>query len=127
MLAIGELSAKEAADMARKQLGNIIMGYGDKAMAEAGIMAASLNPLAVPMAAAGVAAYAIGSTLSADKKSSGTTPSTEKPADASTGTTNYAFNLRVDSAFADGESIARKFAQMQEAARQRGLLTAGAY
>jgi hypothetical protein len=127
MLAIGELSAKEAADMARQQLGNIIMGYGDKAMAEAGIMAASLNPLAVPMAAAGVAAYAIGSTLSADKKSSGTTPSTEKPADASTGTTNYAFNLRVDSAFADGESIARKFAQMQEAARQRGLLTAGAY
>ena len=126
-LAIGKLSAKEAADMARKQLGNIIMGLGDKAMAEAGLMAASLNPLAIPMAAAGVAAYAIGGTLNADKKGAGTTPSTEKANDASSAASNYSFNLRVDSVFADGESVARQFAMMQESARQRGLLNQGAF
>lgn len=126
-LAIGKLSAKEAADMARKQLGNIIMGLGDKAMAEAGLMAASLNPLAIPMAAAGVAAYAIGGTLNADKKGAGTTPSTATANDASSAVSNYSFNLRVDSVFADGESVARQFAMMQESARQRGLLNQGAF
>ena len=125
-LAIGKLSAKEAADMARKQLGNIIMGLGDKAMAEAGLMAAALNPLAVPMAAAGVAAYAIGGSLAADKKGAGSTPSTEKAESAAPPTTNYAYNLRIDSVFADGESVARQFAMMQESARQRGLLMQGA-
>lgn len=124
---IGKLSAKEAAEMARKQLGNVIMGLGDKAMAEAGIMAAALNPLAVPMAAAGVAAYAIGGALSADKKAAGSTPATEKAESAAPAQTNYAFNLRVDSVFADGESVARQFAMMQESARQRGLLQQGAY
>lgn len=126
--AIGQLSAKKAADMARQQLGNVIMGLGDKAMAEAGIMAAALNPLAIPMAAAGVAAYAIGGTLSADKKAAGSTPSTEAAeAPSQPAQNNYAFNLRVDSVFADGESVARQFAMMQESARQRGLLTQGAY
>lgn len=124
--AIGQLSAKQAAEMARKQLGNVIMGLGDKAMAEAGIMAAALNPLAVPMAAAGVAAYAIGGALSADKKPTGSTPSTEKAESAAPPTTNYAYNLRIDSVFADGESVARQFAMMQESARQRGLLMQGA-
>ena len=124
---IGKLSAKEAAEMARKQLGNVIMGLGDKAMAEAGIMAAGLNPLAVPMAAAGVAAYAIGGALSADKKAAGSTPATEKAESAAPASNNYAFNLRVDSVFADGESVARQFAMMQESARQRGLLQQGAY
>ena len=126
-LVLGKLSAKEAADMARKQLGNVIMGLGDKAMAEAGLMAASLNPLAVPMAAAGVAAYAIGGSLSADKKGAGSTPATEKAEAAAPSSNNYAFNLRVDSVFADGESVARQFAMMQESARQRGLLQQGAY
>jgi hypothetical protein len=125
-LIIGKMSAKEAADMARKQLGNVIMGLGDKAMAEAGLMAASLNPMAIPMAAAGVAAYAIGGALSADKKGAGTTPATEKAeASAPAATNNYAFNMRVDSVFADGESVARQFAMMQESARQRGLLMQG--
>jgi len=126
-LVLGKLSAKEAADMARQQLGNVIMGLGDKAMAEAGIMAAGLNPLAIPMAAAGVAAYAIGGALSADKKAAGSTPATEKAEAAAPSSNNYAFNLRVDSVFADGESVARQFAMMQESARQRGLLQQGAY
>jgi hypothetical protein len=127
-LAIGKLSAKAAADMARSQLGNVIIGQGDKAMAEAGIMAAALNPLAIPMAAAGLAAYAIGNAMMPTAKpNAGSTPATEKPADSGQASTNnYAFNMRVDSVFADGESVARQFAMMQESARARGLLMQGA-
>jgi hypothetical protein len=127
-LAIGKLSAKAAADMARSQLGNVIIGQGDKAMAEAGIMAAALNPLAIPMAAAGLAAYAIGNAMMPTvKPTAGSTPATEKPADGGqAASNNYSFNMRVDSVFADGESVARQFAMMQESARARGLLMQGA-
>jgi hypothetical protein len=127
-IALGKLSAKAAADMARSQLGNVIIGLGDKAMAEAGILAAGLNPMAVPMAAAGVAAYAIGNAMMPTAKpSAGETPATEKAeASAPAATNNYAFNMRVDSVFADGESVARQFAMMQESARARGLLMQGA-
>jgi len=127
-LAIGKLSAKAAADMARTQLANVIIGQGDKAMAEAGIMAAALNPLAVPMAAAGLAAYAIGNAMMPTAKpAAGATAATEKPAEGGqAATNNYAFNMRVDSVFADGESVARQFAMMQESARARGLLMQGA-
>ena len=127
-LAIGKLSAKAASDMARSALGNMIIGQGDKAMAEAGIMAASLNPLAIPMAAAGLAAYAIGNAMMPTAKpNAGSTPATEKPTDGGqAASNNYSFNMRVDSVFADGESVARQFAQMQESARARGLLMQGA-
>jgi hypothetical protein len=126
-IALGKLSAKAAADMARSQLGNVIIGLGDKAMAEAGILAAGLNPMAIPMAAAGVTAYAIGNAMMPTAKPTGTTPATEKAeASAPAATNNYAFNMRVDSVFADGESVARQFAMMQESARQRGLLMQGA-
>ena len=126
-IALGKLSAKAAADMARSQLGNVIIGLGDKAMAEAGILAAGLNPMAIPMAAAGAAAYAIGNAMMPTQKPTGSTPATEKAeASAPAATNNYAFNMRVDSVFADGESVARQFAMMQESARQRGLLMQGA-
>ena len=126
-LAIGKLSAKAASDMARSQLGNIIIGQGDKAMAEAGIMAAALNPLAIPMAAAGLAAYAIGNAMMPTAKpSAGSTPATEKPDSSQGQSNNYSFNMRVDSVCADGESVARQFAMMQESARARGLLMQGA-
>ena len=127
-LAIGKLSAKAAADMARSQLGNVIIGQGDEAMAKAGIMAAELNPLAIPMAAAGLAAYAIGNAMMPTvKQTAGSTPATEKPTDGGqAASNNYSFNMRVDSVFADGESVARQFAMMQESARARGLLMQGA-
>lgn len=51
-LVIGRLSAKAASDMARTALANIIIGEGDKALIQSGIMAAELNPLAIPMFAA---------------------------------------------------------------------------
>ena len=127
-LALGKLSVKAASDMARSALGNISIGEGDKAMVKAGIYAAELNPLAIPMAAAGLAAYAIGnSMMPTAKPSAGSTPATEKADSAQGASNNYSFNMRVDSVFADGESVARQFAQMQESARQRGLLSQGAY
>jgi hypothetical protein len=61
------------------------------------------------------------------KPNAGSTPATEKPVDDKHSTGNsYAFNMRVDSVFADGESMARQFAMMQESARARGLLMQGA-
>ena len=126
-IALGKLSAKAASDMARSQLGNVIIGLGDKAMAEAGIMAAALNPLAIPMAAAGLAAYAVGNAMMPTAKpAAGSTPATEKAESSQGQSNNYSFNMRVDSVFADGESVARQFAMMQESARARGLLSQGA-
>jgi hypothetical protein len=126
-LAAGKLTAKSASDFARTQIANVIMGLGDQAMVKAGVYAADFNPMALAMTAAGVAAYAIGNAMSPTVKPSGTTPATEKFNDGGQpASNNYSFNMRVDSVFADGESVARQFARMQESARQRGLLSQGA-
>jgi hypothetical protein len=127
-LLAGKLTAKSASDYARTQIANVIMGIGDQAMVKAGVYAAEFNPLAIPMAAAGTAAYVIGNAMMPTKKANaGETPATEKADDGEKASNNYAFNLRVDSVFADGESVARQFAMMQESARARGLLSQGAY
>jgi hypothetical protein len=127
-LAAGKLTAKSASDFARTQIANVIIGLGDQAMVKAGVYAAEFNPMAIGMAAAGTAAYIVGNAMMPTKKpNAGDTPATAKEADADKASNNYAFNLRVDSVFADGESVARQFAMMQESARQRGLLTQGAY
>jgi hypothetical protein len=126
-LVIGKLSAKAAGDMARTALANIIIGHGDKAMVEAGIMSAAGNPMAIPMFAAGTTAYAVGNAMMPTAKpNAGDTPATAKEPESEKASNNYAFNLRVDSVFADGESVARQFAMMQESARARGLLMQGA-
>lgn len=127
-LAAGKLTAKSASDFARTQIANVIIGLGDQAMVKAGVYAAEFNPLAIPMAAAGTAAYMIGNAMMPTKKpNAGDTPATAKESESDKASNNYSFNLRVDSVFADGESVARQFAQMQESARQRGLLSQGAY
>jgi hypothetical protein len=124
-LADGEKASKIAEKLAKKALGGQISALGDKAMAEAAIFAAALNPMAIPMAAAGVAAYTAASYLGAEgKKNTAATPASAAPAAAPV---NTAFNLRVDAAFADGESIARQFAMMQRNAQSRGLVPAGAF
>ena len=124
-LAIGKKAAKVAEDLARQAIGGQISALGDEAMAKAAIYAAALNPLAIPMAAAGVAAYAAAAALgSSAKKASSGTPASAAPAQAAP--VNTSFNLRVDAAFADGESIARQFAMMQQAAQRRGLVPVGA-
>jgi len=120
----GKSATKVAAEMARKAIGDAISAKGDEAMAQAAIYAASFNPMAIPMAAAGAAAYAAAAALgSSAKKGSSATPASAAPAAAPV---NTAFNLRVDAAFADGESIARQFAMMQRSAQRRGLVPVGA-
>jgi hypothetical protein len=126
-LAAGKLTSKSASDYARTQIANVIMGLGDQAMVKGGVYLAELNPLAGPMFAAGALAYTIGNAMMPTKKANaGDTPSTAKEPESEKASNNYAFNLRVDSVFADGESVARQFAMMQESARARGLLMQGA-
>lgn len=124
-LVTGKKAAKVAEDLARQAIGGQISALGDEAMAKAAIYAASFNPMAIPMAAAGVAAYAAAAALgSSAKKASSGTPAAAAPVQAAP--VNTSFNLRVDAAFADGESIARQFAMMQQAAQRRGLVPVGA-
>jgi hypothetical protein len=123
-LAAGEKASVVAEKLAKKALGAQISALGDKAMVEAAIYAAAFNPMAIPMAAAGVAAYTAAAYLGAEgKKATTATPASAAPA---AGPVNTAFNLRVDAAFADGESIARQFAMMQRSAQRRGLVPVGA-
>ena len=123
-LAAGEKASVVAEKLAKKALGAQISALGDKAMVEAAIYAAAFNPMAIPMAAAGVAAYTAAAALGAEgKKATTATPAAAAPA---AGPVNTAFNLRVDAAFADGESIARQFAMMQRSAQRRGLVPVGA-
>lgn len=125
-LASGEKASKVAEKMARKALGGQISALGDKAMAEAAILAAALNPLALPMAAAGVAAYTAAAALGSDaKKAASSTPAA--PAAPQQVSTNVSYNLQVDAAFANGESIARQFAMAQREAQRRGMAPAGAF
>lgn len=120
----GEMSM---ADAARSAIGNIIMALGDSYAVKAGAAAIETPWLAAKYAAAATIAYTAGAYLGATDKGQGDrsnksdTPATETaPAQA----TNVTYALRVDAAFADGESIARRFAQMQAAAQSRGLVGA---
>jgi len=123
-LADGEKAAKVAEKLAKKAIGGQISALGDQAMVKAAAFAAELNPMAIPMAAAGVAAYSAAAYLGAEgKKATSATPAAAAPAAAPV---NTSFNLRVDAAFADGESIARQFAMMQRSAQRRGLVPVGA-
>ena len=122
MIAASIAANKSMSEIARAAIGNIISAIGDKAMIEAGEMAAAGNfAQATAMAAAGTAAYTIAATLGAQKK-----PNAGPPTERQQPVQNYAYNLRIDAAFADSESISRRFAQMQEGARQRGLIAGAA-
>jgi hypothetical protein len=113
---------KKMSEVARAALGNVASGLGDVAMVKSAEYAAEgLFPQAAGMAAAGTLGYTIAAVLGADKKANAGPP-TERQQPVQ----NYAYNLRIDSTFADSESISRRFAQMQEGARQRGLITAAA-
>jgi hypothetical protein len=110
---------KKMSEVARAALGNVASGLGDIAMVKSATYAAEgLFPQAAGMAVAGTLGYTIAAVLGADKKANAGPP-TERQQPVQ----NYAYNLRIDSTFADSESISRRFAQMQEGARQRGLIT----
>ena len=116
-------SAAEIMEMvARKAMANVISFIGDEAMAKGAVMAAAGNPMAIAMFAAGTAAYATAAYLGSTAKKA--TVSTPASAGGRSEPGNSYFNLRVDATFADGESIARRFAEMQKAASQRGLVPA---
>ena len=122
MLAASIAANKSMADVARSAIGNIVSALGDKAMMEAGEMAAAGNfGQATAMAAVGTTMYTVAATLGAQKK-----PNAGPPTERQQPVQNYAYNLRIDAAFADSESISRRFAQMQEGARQRGLIAGAA-
>ena len=122
MLAAAIVAEKSASAIARAALGNVASGLGDIAMIKSGEYAADgLFPQAAGMSLVGTTAYTVAGLLGADKKANAGPP-TERAQPVQ----NYAYNLRIDSAFADSESISRRFAQMQEGARQRGLITAAA-
>lgn len=122
MLAASIAANKSMSEIARAAIGNIISALGDKAMMQAGEMAAAGNfAQATAMAAAGTAAYTVAATLGAQKK-----PNAGPPTERQQPVQNYAYNLRIDAAFADSESISRRFAQMQEGARSRGLIAGAA-
>jgi hypothetical protein len=122
MLANAIVGNKKMSEVARAALGNVASGLGDIAMVKSAEYAAEgLWPQATGMAVAGTLGYTIAAALGGDKKANAGPP-TERAQPVQ----NYAYNLRIDSTFADSESISRRFAQMQEGARQRGLITAAA-
>lgn len=120
MVAVSLAGGAKMADVARQAIGNIVSALGDKAMAQAALEFATGNPAgAAALTAAGMAAYATAAYLGAnDKKASSATKATAKETPAVTNNqTNY--NLRIDAAFADEESIARSFARAQRLASNR--------
>ena len=122
MVAVSLAGGAKMADVARAAIGNIVSALGDKAMAEAGLMLATGNLAgAAALTAAGAAAYATAAFLGATDKKSGSSTKATTAATAPTVTNNTAFNLQIDAAFADEESIARSFAKAQALARARHM------
>jgi len=122
MLANAIVTNKSMADVARAAIGNVVSGLGDKAMMEAGEAAVAGNfGQAAGYAAVGTTMYTVAAALGAQKK-----PNAGPPTERQQPVQNYAYNLRIDAAFADSESISRRFAQMQEGARARGLIAGAA-
>ena len=122
MLANAIVGNKKMSEVARAAMGNVASGLGDIAMVKSAEYAAEgLWPQASGMAVAGTLGYTIAAALGAEKKANAGPP-TERQQPVQ----NYAYNLRIDAAFADSESISRRFAQMQEGARARGLIAGAA-
>jgi len=119
MVAVGIASGEKIADIGRKAIGAVISALGDEALAMASIETFKGNFAgAAGLTAAGMAAYATAAVLGASgKKAATATAATAAPAAVTNNQTN--FNLRVDAAFADEESIARSFARAQSLASNR--------
>jgi len=118
---------KSMADAAREAIGNILSAKGDEYAVKAGALFFEDPTASAGYAVASLAAYTAASALGATDKPTAAaqkadTPATERE---SAKAQNVTYALRVDAAFADGESIARRFSQMQAAAQTRGLV--GAY
>ena len=121
MLQIGQ--AKTFSEAMTASVGTIVSALGDEFMIRSTAAFLAGNPVVGGgyIALAGLAYAAAG------KLGSKAGPTADTPPTASAGasydrTENTTYSLRVDAQFADGESISRRFAQMHEGARQRGLI-----
>ena len=122
-VAISLAGGASMAEAARAALGSIITALGDRAMSEAGLAFALGNiPGAAALTAAGAAAYATGAFLGSTAKKAGSATAATKAAPSPV-TNNTSYNLQIDAAFADEESIARSFAKAQALARLRHMTT----
>ena len=121
MLAVDLQDKEKSKTAAQRATAAVVQGLGDMAMVKSGLAAAAGNfAEAAAFSVAGTLAYGIAAKLAPSEKTK-----TTAPAAANTGggsTTNTSYNLRVDAAFADGESVARRFAEMQQGAQRRGLI-----
>ena len=90
-------------------------------MVKSGLAAAAGNfGEAAAFSVVGTLAYGIAAKLAPSEKTKTTAPVAASGGGGGNSTTNY--NLRVDATFADGESVARRFAEMQQGAQRRGLI-----
>jgi hypothetical protein len=120
MLAVDLQDKEKSKTAAQRATAAVVSGLGDMAMIKSGLAAAAGNfGEAAAFSAVGTLAYAAAAKLAPSEKTKTTAPAA---AVAGPSTTNVAYNLRVDAAFADGESVARRFAEMQQGAQRRGLI-----
>jgi hypothetical protein len=120
-VAIALASGGKMADVARAAIGSVVTALGDKAFAEAGLMFATGNVAgAAGMTAAGMAAYAVATALGSNAKKAATSTAATATAPSPV-TNNTSYNLQVDAAFADEESIARAFSKAQAIAKSRHM------
>ena len=90
-------------------------------MIKSGMAAAGGNyGEAAAYSAIGLLAYGVAAKLAPSEKTKTTPPVAANTGGGGNSTTNY--NLRVDATFADGESVARRFAELQQGAQRRGLI-----
>lgn len=120
MLAVDLQDAEKSKTAAQRATAAVISGLGDMAMVKSGLAAAAGNfAEAAAYSVAGTFAYGLAAKLAPTEKSKTTPPAAATNAPSST---SVSYNLRVDAAFADGESVARRFAEMQRGAQRRGLV-----
>lgn len=120
MLAVDLQDKEKSKTAAQRATAAIVSGLGDMAMVKSGLAAAAGNfGEAAAFSAVGTLAYAAAAKLAPSEKSKTTAPAAAVNGPA---TINTSYNLRVDAAFADGESVARRFAEMQQGAQRRGLI-----
>jgi hypothetical protein len=119
MVAVSIASGEKVADIGRKAIGAVISALGDEALSMASIETFKGNFAgAAGLTAAGMAAYATAAILGASGKKAATATAATASAPAVTNNQTN-FNLKVDAAFADEESIARSFARAQSYASNR--------
>ena len=120
MLAVDLQDKEKSKTAGQRAVAAVISGLGDMAMVKSGLAAAAGNfAEAAGFSAVGALAYAAAAKLAPSEKSKTTAPAAAVNGPS---VSNTSYNLRVDAAFADGESVARRFAEMQGQAQRRGLI-----